>query len=212
MFGMEHYTTAARGGQDDRYGVDKSHPAADEYMEVDVMSSNRVGMLVVVSVVALLLVGCGGGPRVTVSDARLELAGDRTLVHLSVSVPDLGEDAWMMQPTFEATLRDNLGNEYKAIGGSESLNTTIRSGILYKHDASGTIVFPAINPNVDVVRLTIPLHQYRSEIVDALTLGFSGPRRTIYVGAVWTAGSTGFTLGSSYISDEDGSVLAAGTH
>src|SRR5690606_33972153 len=139
------------------------------------------GMLVVVSVVALLLVGCGGGPRVTVSDARLELAGDRTLVHLSVSVPDLGEDAWTMQPTFEATLRDNLGNEYKAIGGSEGLNTTIRSGILYKHEASGTIVFPAINTNVDVVRLSIPLHQYRSEIADALTLGFSGPRRTIYV-------------------------------
>lgn len=170
----------------------------------------RIFVLFVVLGLVFVAAGCSRQPRVTINDARLEIAEGRTLVHLHVSVPSIGEDSWSMQPTYEATLRDNLGNEYKALGGTESLNTTIRSGLLYNHDASGTIVFPAINPQAEVIRLTIPLHEYRSEIVDAITLGISPPRRTIYVGAVWTAGPEGFVLGSTYASDDRGSLLAAG--
>lgn len=171
----------------------------------------RFGMVSVAFVLALVLSGCGK-PRVTINEARLEPQEGRTLVHLHISVPSYGNDAWTMQPTFEATLRDNLGNEYKAIGGTESLNKTIASGILFEHEASGTIIFPVIDPKAEVVRLTIPLRRYRSELADALLLGFSGPAHTIHVGAVWIAGPSGFVLGTTYAAEEDGSLLAVGTN
>ncbi len=163
--------------------------------------------LAVLTVMVLLLTGCGNPPDVTVDHAALTVDESRTTIDLRVSAARL-KVGYMVQPTIDATLRDNLGNTYNVLGGSDELDGVIGGGMINPGERSGSLIFPKVDPEATILRLLIPLHTG----ILGNTIFYGGPTRPPVwtIGAIWESSEGVFISGNTYLADGMGEPVSVG--
>ena len=163
--------------------------------------------LAILMVLVLFLVGCSSRPDVAVNKAILTVEDNRTTIDIQVTAARL-KMGYFIQPTVDATLRDNLGNTYEVLGGSKDLDGVIGGGLINPGERAGLLIFPKIDPEATIIRLLIPLHT--GSLGDTILYG--GPYRPPLwtIGAIWESNEGKFVLGNTYLAGRKGDPVAVG--
>ncbi|NMA61498.1 MAG: hypothetical protein GX956_06440 [Firmicutes bacterium] len=167
--------------------------------------------LVLIAALALLNAGCGGRVHVTVQRAELTTTSETTSINLSVRAP-WTKEAYYLEPSFEAVLRDNLGNEYWALFASGNLDGAIGGGKLNPEEREGVLSFPVLDPRATLVRLAVPIRSgLRAEDILSFGITASAPHKW-HLGAIWNLKDDNWSLASTFVGDTKDNPVAVQSH
>ena len=109
-------------------------------------------------IMTLMLVGCSSD-SIKIVEGNIEPKADKTLTNITIDVNTTISGSYQLSPGVHSTLLDNLGNEYRVLkvkkNGKLDENRIFGNEIYESGTYSGTLVFPKLEENPNLLRLRI---------------------------------------------------------